>query len=110
MSLGVVVGTERSGRHLPRTEDLLPRSLVGRFGKDGGVGGRDCVERGEKKTELVGEVCSGLLHTLETVSFQGPCPSWSRRTVSLSSSIRTESFRFIFRSISLSTFSSTFCR
>lgn len=38
MSLGVVVGTERSGRHLPRTEDLLlPRSLVGRFGKDGGV-------------------------------------------------------------------------
>ena len=31
MSLGVVVGTERSGRHLPRTEDLLlPRSLVGR--------------------------------------------------------------------------------
>lgn len=108
MSLGVVVGTERSGRHLPRTEDLLlPRSLVGRFGKDGG---RDCVERGEKKTEWVGEVCSGLLHTLETVSFQGPCPSWSRRTVSLSSSIRTESCRFIFRSISLSTFLPSFCR
>ena len=98
---------ETSDPHPPSIEDLLLQFQEHEF-YWGDVGGL-CEDR-EKKQSGQGRCCGGLLHTLETVSFQGPCPSWSRRTVSSSSSIRTESCRFISRSISLSTFLSSFCR